>query len=42
MSNTTEKPVKQYRPLVYICSPYSGNTKTKYESYVELVGCKRV
>ena len=31
MSNTTEKPVKQYRPLVYICSPYSGDIEVNLE-----------
>lgn len=30
-SNTTEKPVKQYRPLVNICSPYSGDTEANLE-----------
>ena len=25
MTNTTDR---QYRPLVYICSPYSGDTET--------------
>lgn len=28
MTNTTDK---QYRPLVYICSPYSGDTETNLE-----------